>query len=30
MDGIAMGAMRVAGGCGMLASLLGLRFEHYR
>ena len=30
MDGVAMGAMRVAGGFGMLASLLGLRFEHYR
>lgn len=30
MDGIAMGAMRIAGGLGMLASLLGLRFEHYR
>lgn len=30
MDGIAMGAMRVAGGCGMLASLMGFRFEHYR
>jgi len=30
MDEVAMGAMRVAGGLGMLASLFGLRFEHYR
>lgn len=30
MDGVAMGTMRIAGGCGMLASLMGLRFEHYR
>ncbi len=30
MDEVAMGAMRVAGGCGILASLFGLRFEHYR
>ena len=30
LDDVAMGAMRVAGGCGILASLFGLRFEHYR
>lgn len=30
MDGVAMGAMRIAGGFGMLASLVGIRFEHYR
>lgn len=30
VDEVAMGAMRIAGGFGMLASLLGLRFEHYR
>ena len=30
IDEVAMGAMRVAGGFGMLASLFGLRFEHYR
>jgi glycosyltransferase involved in cell wall biosynthesis len=30
MDEVAMGAMRAAVGFGMLASLFGLRFEHYR
>jgi len=30
MDGIAMGTMRIANGCGMLTSIIGLRYEHYR
>jgi glycosyltransferase involved in cell wall biosynthesis len=30
MANVAMGAMRIAGGCGTLTGLVGLKFEHYR
>ena len=30
MDNIAMSTMRIANGCGMLTSVISLRYEHYR